>query len=76
MRTLVIVSPLTRHMNEILASHLSVGETYFFREKQSLEILGSRFFNCCNHAARMSGVFVSGVRAAARARKPIPSRYC
>jgi chemotaxis protein methyltransferase CheR len=30
--------PLTRHMNEILASHLSVGETYFFREKQSLEI--------------------------------------
>ena len=31
--------PLTRHMKEILAIHLSVGETYFFREKQNLGIL-------------------------------------
>ncbi len=31
--------PLTRHMKEILATHLSVGETYFFREKQNLGIL-------------------------------------
>lgn len=35
----LLAAPLTRHMNEVLASHLSVGETYFFREKQSLEIL-------------------------------------
>lgn len=34
----LLSAPLTRHMNEILASHLSVGETYFFREKPSLEI--------------------------------------
>lgn len=31
--------PLTRNTREILATHLSVGETYFFREKQNLEIL-------------------------------------
>src|SRR5450759_2678197 len=34
----LLSAPLTRHMNEVLASHLSVGDTYFFREKQSLEI--------------------------------------
>ena len=34
----LLSAPLTRQMNEILASHLSVGETYFFREKQSLGI--------------------------------------
>jgi len=38
----LLSAPLTRHMNEILASHLSVGETYFFREKQSLDILGEQ----------------------------------
>lgn len=32
----------TRQINEILASHLSIGETYFFREKRSLEILGEQ----------------------------------
>lgn len=35
----LLSAPLTRHMNEILATHLSVGETYFFREKQNLGIL-------------------------------------
>jgi len=32
-------SPLTRSQIEILASHLTVGETYFFRERKGLEIL-------------------------------------
>ncbi|MGC1374472.1 MAG: CheR family methyltransferase [Candidatus Sulfotelmatobacter sp.] len=32
-------SPLTKNQIEILASHLTVGETYFFREKKSLEIV-------------------------------------
>src|SRR6266478_3357668 len=32
-------SPLTRSQIEILASHLTVGETYFFREKKGLAIL-------------------------------------
>ena len=35
-----LLSPTsTRHDIEILAAHLTVGETYFFREKRSLEIL-------------------------------------
>ena len=38
----LLSAPLTRRMNEILASHLSVGETYFFREKRSLDILGEQ----------------------------------
>lgn len=32
-------SPLTRGQIEILAGHLTIGETYFFREKRSFEIL-------------------------------------
>jgi len=32
-------SPLTKKQAEILASHITVGETYFFREKKSIEIL-------------------------------------
>ena len=32
-------SPLTREGIELLASHLTVGETYFFREKRTFEIL-------------------------------------
>ncbi|MDD4927774.1 MAG: chemotaxis protein CheR [Gallionella sp.] len=38
----LLSAPLTRRMNEILASHLSIGETYFFREKQSLEALAEQ----------------------------------
>jgi chemotaxis protein methyltransferase CheR len=32
-------APLTKSHIEVLASHLTVGETYFFREKKSLEIV-------------------------------------
>lgn len=35
----LLSAPLTRNTKEILATHLTVGETYFFREKQNLEIL-------------------------------------
>ncbi len=35
----VLAAPLTRNQIEGLASHLTVGETYFFREKRSLDIL-------------------------------------
>src|SRR2546428_1703787 len=35
----LVVSALTRAQLETLASHLTVGETYFFRERKSLEIL-------------------------------------
>ena len=32
-------APLTRNQVEILAGHLTVGETYFFREKRSFEVI-------------------------------------
>lgn len=35
----LLASPLSRREVEILASHLTVGETYFFREPRSFEIL-------------------------------------
>lgn len=35
----LLSSPLTRNQIEILVSHLTIGETYFFREKRSFEIL-------------------------------------
>ena len=35
----LLSSPLTRQEIETLASHLTVGETYFFREKSSFDIL-------------------------------------
>lgn len=35
----LLSSPLTRNQIEILASHFTVGETYFFREKKIFEIL-------------------------------------
>ncbi len=37
-------TPPTRRINEVLASRLSVGETYFYREKQSLETLVEQVF--------------------------------
>jgi chemotaxis protein methyltransferase CheR len=38
----LVSSPLTKNQIEILAGHLTVGETYFFREKKSFEILEER----------------------------------
>ena len=35
-------SPLTKHQVEILASELTIGETYFLRDKRGFEILGAR----------------------------------
>lgn len=35
----LVSSPLTRSEIEILASHLTIGETYFFREKRTFAIL-------------------------------------
>lgn len=35
----IMLTPMTRPQIEILASHLTVGETYFFREKRSLAVL-------------------------------------
>ena len=38
----LLCGPLTRNQIEILAGHLTVGETYFFRETRSFEILEER----------------------------------
>jgi chemotaxis protein methyltransferase CheR len=38
----LVSSPVTRRQIEILASHLSVGETYFFRERQTFDVLEAR----------------------------------
>lgn len=38
----LLASPLSRRQVEILASHLTVGETYFFRETRSFEIFEER----------------------------------
>jgi chemotaxis protein methyltransferase CheR len=38
----LISAPVTRKQIEILASHLSVGETYFFRERQTFDVLEAR----------------------------------
>jgi chemotaxis protein methyltransferase CheR len=38
----LLSGPLMRNQIEILASHLTVGETYFFRETRSFEILEER----------------------------------
>lgn len=35
----LVSAPLTRKQIETLASHLTVGETYFFREERSLQVL-------------------------------------
>lgn len=36
----LLASPLSKHQVEVLARHLTVGETYFFREKPSFEFFG------------------------------------
>lgn len=43
-------TPLTHPMIETLASHLTVGETYFFREPRSLEALEDRILPALLHA--------------------------
>ncbi|MBI4458741.1 MAG: protein-glutamate O-methyltransferase CheR, partial [Acidobacteria bacterium] len=35
----LLTSPLTRNRVEVLASHLTVGETYFFRDRRAFELL-------------------------------------
>ncbi|MFA6970792.1 MAG: CheR family methyltransferase [Gallionella sp.] len=50
----LLSAPLTRHMNEVLASHLSIGETYFFRERQSLDALGEQILVQLLQSRRLS----------------------
>lgn len=38
----LLSAPLTRTLIEVLASHLTIGETYFFRENQALSVFEQR----------------------------------
>ncbi|HUW27272.1 MAG TPA: CheR family methyltransferase [Sulfuriferula sp.] len=50
----LLSAPLTRSQIEILASHLTVGETYFFREKRSFEALEQHILPALLHAREHS----------------------
>ena len=50
----LVSSPLTKNQIEILASHLTVGETYFFREKKGFEILEEHILPELIHSRRGS----------------------
>ena len=49
----LLSAPLSRSQMDILAAALTVGETYFFRDKRSFELLGERIFP---ELFRMAGV--------------------
>jgi chemotaxis protein methyltransferase CheR len=38
----LLAAPLTKTQLEVLASHLTIGETYFFRDQKTLEVLVTR----------------------------------
>ena len=40
----LLASPLSRNQIEVLAAHLTVGETYFFRDKKTFELLEGGIF--------------------------------
>jgi chemotaxis protein methyltransferase CheR len=48
----LLAFPLSREQSEILASHLTIGETYFFREKQCFDALEQRVLPELIHARR------------------------
>ncbi|GBL45064.1 chemotaxis protein methyltransferase CheR [Sulfuriferula multivorans] len=50
----LLSAPLTRSQIETLASHLTVGETYFFREKRSFEALEQHILPALLHAREHS----------------------
>ncbi len=60
----LLSTPLTRSQIEILACHLTVGETYFFREKKCLDVLEERIFpellRACAQANRRLRIWSAG----------------
>jgi chemotaxis protein methyltransferase CheR len=60
----LLSAPLTRKQIEILASHLTVGETYFFREKKSFTVLEDHvlpeLMRTCAHANRQLRIWSAG----------------
>jgi chemotaxis protein methyltransferase CheR len=52
----LLSKPLSRSQIEILASHLTVGETYFFREPQAFEALQTHVLPALIESRRQSGM--------------------
>jgi chemotaxis protein methyltransferase CheR len=48
----LVSSPLTQHQIEVLASHLTIGETYFFREPHVFAMLEEEILPALMHARR------------------------
>jgi len=48
----LMATPLTKPQLQVLASHLTVGETYFFRDTKTFEALASRVLPALIHARR------------------------
>lgn len=48
----LLSTPLTRTQLQALASHLTVGETYFFREKKTFDVLAEKLLPELVHARR------------------------
>lgn len=51
----LLASPLTKTQLQVLASHLTVGETYFFRDKPALDALAENVLPELIHARRGHG---------------------
>jgi chemotaxis protein methyltransferase CheR len=51
----LLSAPLTQHQTGILASHLTVGETYFFRDDTSFEMLEHHVLPALIHSRRDAG---------------------
>ena len=48
----LLSAPLTRTQLQVLANHLTIGETYFFRDKKTFDVLASRVLPELIHARR------------------------
>jgi chemotaxis protein methyltransferase CheR len=48
----LLSGPLTKAQLQVLASHLTIGETYFFRDKKSLDVLAGRVLPALIQARR------------------------
>ena len=48
----LLSTPLTKTQVDVLASHLTIGETYFFREKKTFEILAEKVLPELVHSRR------------------------
>jgi len=51
----LLLSSLTKPQIEILASHITVGETYFFRDKKSFDVLENTIFPALIQKRRETG---------------------